>query len=82
MLWSKQGARDIRVLRGLRIKAHGKCSMLDATSKYWMCLLVLTLTISGAAALVRDLTGRRDCATPVRMDLAVSNETLYEQVVQ
>lgn len=74
--------RDIRVLRGLRIKAHGQSSMLAATSKYWTCLLVLALTLSGAAALVRDLTGRRDCATPVRMDLAVSNETLYEQVVQ
>ena len=56
--------------------------MLAATSKPWTCLLVLALTLSGAAALVRDLTGRRECGTPVRMDRAVSNETLFDQVVQ
>lgn len=55
--------------------------MLAATSKYWTRLLVLALTISGTAALVRDLTGRRECGTPVRMDRAVSNETLFDQVV-
>jgi hypothetical protein len=32
--------------------------MLAATSKPWTCLFVLALTLSGAAALVRDLTGR------------------------
>ena len=56
--------------------------MRAATSKYRMCVLVLALTLSGAAALVRDLTGRRECGTPVRMDRAVSNETLHQQVVQ
>ena len=56
--------------------------MLAATSKPWTCLLVLALTLSGAAALVRDLTGRRECGTPVRMDRAVSNETLFAQVAQ
>jgi hypothetical protein len=56
--------------------------MLAATSKPLTCLLVLALTLSGAAALVRDLTGRRECGTPVRMDRAVSNETLFAQVLQ
>jgi len=56
--------------------------MRAATSKYWIWLLVLALTLSGATALVRDLSGRRECGTPVRMDRAVSNETLFAQVVQ
>ena len=56
--------------------------MRAATSKYSTCLLVLALAISGAAALVRDLSGRRECGTPVRMDRAVSNETLFAQVAQ
>ncbi len=56
--------------------------MLVVTWKHWTCLFVLALTIPGEVALVRDLTGRREYGTPVRLDRAVSNETLFDQVVQ
>jgi hypothetical protein len=41
------------------------------------CLL---LSLSPASALVRDIAARRDCATPVLIERAVSNATLYRQV--
>jgi len=49
----------------------------QASAAVCACLL---LALSPAAALVRDITARRDCPTPVLLERAVSNATLYRQV--